>query len=105
MRVKFDLEKYIEPVQMKSFGKGLSYWVDCQRSGAIYKKPYSLASIETNLRLIKHYLKNLKPDYSNIENAYIKTKIDTAWMKSKSQIRLHNTVISFVKSLFKGGME
>lgn len=81
------------------------FWRDCMTTGAIYKKPYSLRSIETNLTLIKHYLKHLKPDYSNIKEAYIKTKMETTHLKPKTQVRLYYAIVSYVTSLIEGGAE
>ena len=88
---------------INDFGPSLQYCLKCMETGAVYKKAYSAASIETNLRLIKHFLKHLKPDYSNVKEAYIKTKIDTAHLKSKSQVRIYYAVVSYLKSLIEGG--
>jgi hypothetical protein len=89
----------------KLFEPNVKFWITCMKTGAIYKRPYSEASIKTNLHLIKHFLKHLKADFSNIREAYLRTKIESAHMTPKSQLRLYYTVVSFVKSLVEGGVE
>lgn len=88
-----------------NFGPSLPFWLNCMKTGAIYKKPYSPASVEINLRLIRHFLKHLKPDFTNIKQAYIKTKMETTHLKPKSQVRLYYAVVSYVTSLIEGGAE
>lgn len=85
------------------FGPSLQFWLDCMKTGAIYKKPYSPASIEISARLIQHFLKHLKPDFTNVKQAYIKTKMETSHLKPKSKVRLYHAVVSYVKSLVEGG--
>ncbi len=94
-----------ETKRFDKFAPSIESWKKCQVTGAIYKSSYSTASIETNLQLIKHFLKHLEFDFSNIKQAYISTKMETAHMKPKSQVRLYYAVVSYVKSLVEVGIK